>query len=112
MSTVQDIELAIRRLPPQDLAALRAWFAKFDAENWDRQFEADVNAGRLDDLAGDALRDLESGQCADLCSIGLHHGSDRGPQKREAADGHWSARPTQGGNRRTSRLCPIFSIDT
>ena len=55
MSTVQDIEQAIRQLPPQDLAMLRTWFAEFDAENWDRQFEADVNAGRLDALADEAL---------------------------------------------------------
>jgi len=66
MSTVQDIEQAIRQLPPPDLAALRAWFAEFDAENWDRQFEADVNAGRLDALADEALRDLKAGRCTDL----------------------------------------------
>ncbi|MCI0360246.1 MAG: hypothetical protein L0211_17350 [Planctomycetaceae bacterium] len=66
MSTVQDIEQAIRRLPPQDLAALRAWFAEFDAEVWDRQLEADVKAGRLDALAEEALRSLKAGQCTDL----------------------------------------------
>ena len=51
MSTVQDIEHAIRQLPPQDLAALRSWFAELD-----RQFEGDVNAGRLDVLADEAQR--------------------------------------------------------
>lgn len=54
MSTVQDIEQAIRQLPGQDLAVLRAWFAEFDAEQWDRQFEEDVKAGRLDALAAEA----------------------------------------------------------
>jgi hypothetical protein len=52
MSTVHEIEDAIRKLPEGDLAALRAWFAEFDAAVWDRQFERDVADGRLDALAG------------------------------------------------------------
>jgi hypothetical protein len=66
MSTVKEIEDAIRQLPAEDLAALRAWFAEFDAEIWDRQFEQDVAAGRLDALADEALRDLREGRCTDL----------------------------------------------
>lgn len=31
MSTIKEIEDAIRQLPDDDLAALRAWFAEFDA---------------------------------------------------------------------------------
>jgi hypothetical protein len=66
MSTVDEIEQAIRSLTPQDLAALREWFAAFDAEVWDRQLEQDVAAGRLDRLAGEALRELSAGRCTDL----------------------------------------------
>jgi hypothetical protein len=66
MSTVQGIEQAIRGLGPQDLATLREWFAAFDAEVGDRQLEQDVAAGRLDKLAGEALRDLSEGRCTDL----------------------------------------------
>jgi hypothetical protein len=66
MSTVQEIEQAIRALGPQDLAALRDWFAAFDAEAWDRQMEQDAAAGRLDRLADEALRDLREGRCTDL----------------------------------------------
>ncbi len=66
MSTVQEIEQAIRALGPQDLAALRDWFAAFDAEIWDRQLEQDVAAGRLDRFAEEALRDLSEGRCTDL----------------------------------------------
>jgi len=66
MSIVHDIEEAIRQLAPQDLAALRTWFAAFDAEQWDQQFEEDVAAGRLDALAQEAIRDLQEGQCTDL----------------------------------------------
>jgi hypothetical protein len=66
MSTVREIEDAVRRLPTEDLAAFRAWFAEFDAEVWDRQLEADVAAGRLDALAEEALTDLREGRCSDL----------------------------------------------
>ena len=66
MSTVHDIEEAIRQLAPQDLAALRTWFAAFDAEQWDQQFEEDVTAGRLDALAQEAIRDLQEGRCTEL----------------------------------------------
>jgi hypothetical protein len=65
MSTIQEIEDAIRKLPAEDLAALRAWFAEFDAAAWDRQFEQDVAAGRLDTLAEEALSDLREGRCSD-----------------------------------------------
>jgi hypothetical protein len=66
MSSVQEIEEAIRRLQPSDLEAFRVWFAEFDAELWDREMEADVAAGRLDHLAEEALRDLREGRCTDL----------------------------------------------
>lgn len=66
MSTVHEIEQAIRGLGPQDLATLRDWFAAFDADLWDRQLEQDVAGGRLDWLAEEALRDLSEGRCTDL----------------------------------------------
>lgn len=66
MSTVQEIQKAVRHLSPEDLAAFRAWFAEFDASVWDRQLEEDVAAGRLDPLAEEALQDLREGRCTDL----------------------------------------------
>ena len=66
MSTVHEIEVAIRSLPDGDLAALRAWFAEYDADAWDRQFERDVAEGRLDILADEALQDAREGRCTDL----------------------------------------------
>jgi hypothetical protein len=51
MSTVQEIQEAVSQLPQEDLAAFRAWFAEFDATLWDRHFEEDGAAGRLDQLA-------------------------------------------------------------
>lgn len=66
VSNVNEIEAAIRKLPPESLAELRAWFAVFDAEVWDRQFESDVAAGRLDKLAEEALTDFREGRCKEL----------------------------------------------
>lgn len=56
MSTIQQIKEAVTELQPDDLAAFRAWFTEFDAKLWDRKFEADVAAGRLDQFAEEALQ--------------------------------------------------------
>ena len=62
MSTIKEIERAVTGLSPDDLSRFRAWFAEFDAEAWDRQFEADVAAGRLDALGEQALAHLRAGR--------------------------------------------------
>jgi len=64
MSTVREIKDAVRQLSSEDLAAFRAWFAEFDASVWDQQFEDDVVAGRLDQLADEALQDVREGRSA------------------------------------------------
>ncbi len=66
MSTVQEIERAVRELSPEALAQFREWFVQFDADLWDRQIERDVAAGRLDALADEAVRDLHEGRCTDI----------------------------------------------
>jgi hypothetical protein len=66
MGTVEDISQAVRRLSQAELKAFRAWFAEFDAVAWDQQFDKDVEAGRLDSLAEEALEDLDQGRCTDL----------------------------------------------
>ncbi len=66
MGKVENIENQIQELSPEELATLREWFAKYDAEVWDRQFEADVKAGKLDVLAERALRDHLAGRSTKL----------------------------------------------
>ena len=66
MSSVQEIQEAVRQLPVEGLAAFREWFAEFDASLWDRRFATDVGDGRLDKLAEEALQDLHEGRCTDL----------------------------------------------
>ncbi len=51
MTNVEEIKVAITQLSPQALTELRAWYEQFDAQAWDRQIEADVAGGRLDNVA-------------------------------------------------------------
>jgi len=66
MSKVETIERDIKNLNEDELADLRRWFAAFDAEAWDRQFEDDVHAGKLDQHAEWALRDHAAGKSTRL----------------------------------------------
>ena len=66
MSRIEAIEREVQRLSAQELAEFRQWFARYDAEAWDRQFEADVAAGKLDALAEKALRDHQAGHSREL----------------------------------------------
>ena len=62
MSTLQEVEAAVRHLSAEDLATFRTWFAAHDAEVWDRQLEEDVRAGRLERLADEALKEHREGR--------------------------------------------------
>jgi hypothetical protein len=66
MSRVEKIESQISEFSSAELAAFRSWFIEFDANAWDRQFEADVKAGKLDNLAGKALDDHAAGRSTGL----------------------------------------------
>jgi hypothetical protein len=66
MSKVKELEKQIEQLSAAELAEFRRWYAEFDAQVWDRQFEADVNAGKLDALAEKALHDHAAGKSTEL----------------------------------------------
>ena len=66
MGNVKSIEKAVEALPPSELAEFRRWFAEFDAAAWDRQIEQDAAAGKLDDLASEALTEHRSGSARAL----------------------------------------------
>jgi len=66
MNNIHEIESAVTGLTPEDLSRFREWFFEFDAEEWGRQFEEDVAAGRLDALADEALSDLSAGRTKPL----------------------------------------------
>ena len=64
--SVSQIESEIVRLAPEELRKLRAWFAEFDMEQWDRQIEADSAAGKLDGMIERAMKDYRDGKATDL----------------------------------------------
>ena len=66
MSNLQEIEQAVSQLSSSELVIFRDWFAEFDADRWDRQFEEDVATGKLNALAEKALNHLRAGRCTDL----------------------------------------------
>jgi hypothetical protein len=60
--TLQELEKTIAKLRPDELRKFREWFLAFDAKNWDQQFEGDVAAGRLNELADEAIREHQAGE--------------------------------------------------
>lgn len=66
MTSVTDIKQAIMELPETEYTELRRWFLDQDWEQWDREFEEDVKAGRLDALAAEALEAKANGDLLPL----------------------------------------------
>jgi hypothetical protein len=66
MSEVEQIEDRIKKLSAEELAKLRAWFAEFDAQAWDRQIEADSRAGKLDRLIEKSVAEHKAGKSTPL----------------------------------------------
>ncbi len=66
MSTVKEIEEAIAQLPRVEFWKLTDRLIAMREEDWDRQIEADAQAGKLDRLLEQADRDFEAGRCKEL----------------------------------------------
>ena len=64
--TIEDLEKAVSKLPPDQLAKFRDWFDAFDAASFDRKIERDAKAGKLDRLAEQALADFDKGRAREL----------------------------------------------
>ena len=66
MTTVSELQKAILDLSEAEYAELRGWLLDEDWERWDREFEEDVRAGKLDALAAEALEAKAKGELRDL----------------------------------------------
>jgi len=66
MTSVEDIEKAIERLAPREFDRLRAWFEEYQAARFDEKIARDVQAGKLDHLAEQALDDFRKGRAREL----------------------------------------------
>lgn len=66
MTKVEKLEREIQKLSRTELAAFREWFREYDFREWDRQIEEDVRAGKLDELAEEALTSHKAGKTKEL----------------------------------------------
>ncbi len=64
--SVQELEQAISKLPAEELSQLATWFEEFMADEWDRQIERDVAAGKFDKINAKVDAAFEAGLCKPL----------------------------------------------
>jgi hypothetical protein len=64
--SVEELESAVAKLSEQELTQFSKWFAEFAADQWDRQIEADVQAGRFEAAGKRADKNFEDGHCKPL----------------------------------------------
>jgi hypothetical protein len=69
MSSVTEIESALRALPLKDARAVANWLQDYLDEQWDKQMDQDIAAGRLDKLAEQALEHYRAGRVKPLDEI-------------------------------------------
>ena len=66
MSSLQEIEAAIEKLPREEAFALGEWLQRKLVEKWDAELEGDIEAGRLDALASRVLEEHQAGESRDF----------------------------------------------
>ena len=66
MSKIDALKAEIERLPNKEFAELFRWLSEKDWERWDREIEADSQAGRLDFLVREAREEKAQGSLKDL----------------------------------------------
>ena len=64
--SLQELESAVAKLSPADLARFAEWLKEYRADEWDRQIAADAKAGRLDALVREAETDIAAGRVSPL----------------------------------------------
>ena len=55
MTTAEEIKQAVLGLPASEYTKIMDWLHELAEEAWDREFDEDVRAGKLDALAAEAL---------------------------------------------------------
>jgi hypothetical protein len=66
MRKVEKLENEVQQLNPDELAAFRDWFRRYDSDEWDKEIERDVSAGRLDKLAEEAVAAHKAGRAREI----------------------------------------------
>lgn len=70
---MREIEDAVASLSREDLGDFNAWFEEFKADEWDREIEADAEAGKLGKLFDEALAHFKKLQRGWSVRIGAHY---------------------------------------
>jgi KaiC/GvpD/RAD55 family RecA-like ATPase len=66
MTKVEKLENEVRQLNLDELATFRDWFRRYDSDEWDKEIERDVSAGRLDKLAEEAIAAHKAGRTREI----------------------------------------------
>lgn len=64
--SVHHLETAVTQLSKEELARFSQWFEEYVADEWDRQIEKDILAGRFDAAGKRAQAHYEAGRCTPL----------------------------------------------
>jgi len=73
MSRVEQLEQDIMSLSASEFATLRDWFQSYLVDEWDRQIEADAEAGKLDHLTREALAEHSKSDLPDRWPYSFHN---------------------------------------
>ncbi len=60
--SAEEISEEIMRLPQDQLQKFREWYEVFDSEKWDEQIASDASDGKLDEIAGRAMKEYRAGK--------------------------------------------------
>ena len=66
MSKIDELKADIERLPSEELAELFRWLSEKEWDNWDKEIEADSQAGRLDFLVREAREEKAKGTLREI----------------------------------------------
>ncbi|MBE9015923.1 hypothetical protein C7Y66_07620 [Chroococcidiopsis sp. CCALA 051] len=69
MTTLPEIEAAIKQLPEGDIRQLSVWLQEYLDEMWDRQIEADLALGKLDKLIAKTEAEIADRRVRDLDEV-------------------------------------------
>ena len=69
MSTVAEIEDALRALPIDQARSVADWLQEYLEDQWDRQIARDAGSGKLDKLAAKALEHHKAGRTKPLDEV-------------------------------------------
>jgi hypothetical protein len=66
MSKIDELKAEIESLPNEEFAEIFRWLSEKDWERWDKEIDADSQAGRLDFLVLEAREEKAKGKLKDL----------------------------------------------